>query len=248
MIFWSTGGRQLDLGALEQRHCETCGTRRGFRLEVLYRTFSLYWIFKFVTSREYRSVCEVCHDGAVLDRKRVESALDRSPIPATDRYGLLTLVGAVVVFVVAVGATAPPSAQRDDAGDIATAGRVDVYEIAVGDCFNDDQEFFSDEVAEFNAVAGVPCDEPHDNEVYATVDLDLHTFPGDEQMTTLAFDACVARFDAFVGRDYQSSMYDVFPIYPTEASWNQDDDREVICALYDVNLKPLVGTARKSGR
>ena len=43
------------------------------------------------------------------------------------------------------------------------------------------------------SLPGVPCSEPHDNEVFAVFDLEMETFPGDE-MSQIAFDACVERF------------------------------------------------------
>ena len=54
------------------------------------------------------------------------------------------------------------------------------------------------------------------------------------------------KFEAFVGKDYESSQLDIFPIYPTRQSWNELDDREVVCALYDLDLKKLAGTMRGS--
>jgi hypothetical protein len=41
--------------------------------------------------------------------------------------------------------------------------------------------------------------------------------------------------------DYESSSLDIFPLYPSFESWKQDD-REVICAIYDMNAEKLVGS------
>lgn len=46
-----------------------------------------------------------------------------------------------------------------------------------------------------------------------------------------ATDECVARFESFVGRDYMSSQLDVLPMYPTRESWDELDDREIVCAV-----------------
>jgi hypothetical protein len=40
----------------------------------------------------------------------------------------------------------------------------------------------------------------------------------------------------------------VFPIFPTEASWNEDDDREIICALYNADLSKLTGSMEGAAR
>ncbi len=133
--------------------------------------------------------------------------------------------------------------ERDASGSIVDAGDVDAFEIRLGDCFNDSG---SSGLEEISSIAGVPCSEPHDNEVYALVNLTQASFPGEEAIEGLAFDACLAKFESFVGKDYESSQLDIFPIYPTRESWNELDDREVVCALYDLDLKKLAGTMRGS--
>jgi hypothetical protein len=133
--------------------------------------------------------------------------------------------------------------ERDESGAIVGAGDVDAFEIRLGDCFNDGSSTGAEEIS---SIDGVPCSEPHDNEVYALVNLTQASFPGEEAMESLAFEACLKKFEAFVGKDYESSSLDIFPIYPTRESWNELDDREVVCALYDLDLKKLAGTMRGS--
>jgi hypothetical protein len=135
-------------------------------------------------------------------------------------------------------------AERDEAGSITGAGDVDAFEIRLGDCFNDASSV--GESVEIASIAGVPCTEPHDNEVYALVNLTQSSFPGDAAMETIAFEACLEKFESFVGKDYESSQLDIFPIYPTRQSWNELNDREVVCALYDLDLKKLAGSMRGS--
>jgi hypothetical protein len=120
-------------------------------------------------------------------------------------------------------------------------GNVDAFDIRLGDCFNDGSAS-----GEITSIDGVPCSEPHDNEVFALVNLTQSSFPGDEAMEALAFETCLKKFEAFVGKDYESSQLDIFPIYPTRQSWNELDDREVVCALYDLDLKKLAGSMRGS--
>ena len=82
-------------------------------------------------------------------------------------------------------------AERNAAGEIESAGSVDAFTIRVGDCF-DDQTSFSGEVSD---VPGVPCDQPHDNEVYATFDLTMASWPGEEQANEVADAGCLERFE-----------------------------------------------------
>lgn len=65
-------------------------------------------------------------------------------------------------------------------------------------------------------------------------------------MYEIAFDACLDRFEPFVGRDYETSALDIYPIYPTRQGWKSFDDREVICALYDLEANKLLGTMKGS--
>jgi len=128
-------------------------------------------------------------------------------------------------------------ADRDGSGAITGEGTVDAFSVRVGDCF-DDTESSAEEISN---LPGVPCFKPHDNEAFAVFDLTLDSYPHEDEMGALAQESCLQRFDAFVGRAYESSSLDVFAIYPTAASWAQDD-REVICAVYDMEANKLVGS------
>jgi hypothetical protein len=149
----------------------------------------------------------------------------------------------IVVALGVLGYNAMTSADRDGSGAIVDSGNVDAFDIRVGDCF-DDSDSTSDEVT---SLPGVPCSEPHDNEAYAAFDVELTEYPGDDAMGQLAVDQCMGRFEGFVGTDYDSSTLDIFPMYPSERSWKQSD-REVICAIYDMNYEKLVGSVEGSAR
>lgn len=133
-------------------------------------------------------------------------------------------------------------ADRDSSGAIVDAGTVDAFSMQVGDCF-DDTDSNADEIT---SVPGVPCSEPHDNEAFAVFDVALPEYPNEEAMGELAYNACVERFAAFVGRDYESSSLEVTTMYPTQGSWAQDD-REIVCAIYSMDMEKLVGSAEGRG-
>lgn len=137
-------------------------------------------------------------------------------------------------------------ADRDAAGNIVDGGNVDAFTIRLGDCFNDTSALGTEEAGEVSSLPGVPCSEPHDNEVYAVFDVRFDSFPGDEQMADEAFTECLDRFEDFVGTDYELSTLDVTALYPSSQSWSLQDDREVVCAVYDVNGGKLTGSAKDS--
>ena len=138
---------------------------------------------------------------------------------------------------------AATNVDRDDSGAIIGEGNVDAFNVRIGDCF-DDAYSFGEEVS---SLPGVPCSEPHDNEAFAVFDLSISSYPeSDEAMAELAHNACVDRFDSFVGTDYESSSLDVVTLYPTSESWRQND-REVVCAVYDMEENKLVGSMKGRG-
>lgn len=153
-------------------------------------------------------------------------------------WGLGILIAAGVF-----GAKSFLEADRDSGGAIVSAGSVSAFKMRVGDCFDDGSTFASEEA---DSVPGVPCSKPHDNEVYAVFDVAVSTFPG-EQMGDLAHEGCLERFEAFVGMDYESSALDIASLYPSRASWTNQNDREVICAVYDVDANKLTGSVKGLG-
>lgn len=136
----------------------------------------------------------------------------------------------------------PAQAERDaETQEIAEAGQQDVFSVALGDCFNDDQAAPGSEISD---VPAVPCAEPHDNEVYFLFDVPGEEFPVD--IDQLADDGCYTQFATFVGLDYETSVLNYFPIQPTAQTW-ADGDREVICSVFEPEVQvsgTLAGSAR----
>jgi hypothetical protein len=127
-------------------------------------------------------------------------------------------------------------ADRDGAGAVVSEGGVDAFTIQLGDCFDNTNSLASEEIGEVSNLPGVPCSQPHDNEVFAIFDLDQPTFPGGEEISELSFSACLDRFESFVGVDYESSSLDIAALYPSKESWSRQGDREVVCGKAIVRL------------
>lgn len=123
-------------------------------------------------------------------------------------------------------------------------GDGNVFALEPGTCFDDVVELTDEGGGEVGQVPVVDCAGPHDNEVFATFDLEDDTFPGDDRVLQLALDGCLDRFDDYVGSDPESSRYAVSHLVPTERTWEVNDDREVVCFLYDRDLTALEGSAR----
>ena len=72
--------------------------------------------------------------------------------------------------------------------------------------------------------------------------------PGSSRVEEVAVNLCLERFDEFVGTPYFDSVLDIETFYPTRDSWEDIDDREVICLLYDIEDLYMEGSMRGSGR
>jgi len=118
-----------------------------------------------------------------------------------------------------------------------------VFSLEVGQCFADAISSSSEEVENVDIV---DCDKPHLNEIYAVVDLPEGDFPLvfiDEDSAEICYNA----FESFVGLAYEYSIYEANFLRPTMETWEELDDREVVCYLFDMEGKLKTGTAANSG-
>jgi hypothetical protein len=119
-----------------------------------------------------------------------------------------------------------------------------VFDMQPGLCFDD-------EATETDEVATVPdrdCDEPHDNEVFAVVDLGGGEYPGQDELFAQADEICSgAAFDDYVGIAYLDSELEVSSYVPTAEGWD-DGDYEVVCYLFNLDLSKLDATMEGAQR
>jgi Septum formation len=125
---------------------------------------------------------------------------------------------------------------------LAACGGKSAFELQVGDCFDDPESF-----EEVDEVPERDCEEPHDNEVYANRDIPGTEWPGQATVEEWADEACLEEFEPYVDATYEASALQFGWLIPTEASWNEIDDRTVTCILYDMNLEKLTGSMQGSG-
>ena len=122
-----------------------------------------------------------------------------------------------------------------------------VDDLAVGDCLRMPNS------EEISSVESAPCADDHELEVFATVVLAESTvapYPGEDAVANAVFELCLPRFEQYVGAAYETSAWYVNTIFPTRESWEEADDREGTCVVYQpgINDEPvtLTGTARGS--
>lgn len=117
-----------------------------------------------------------------------------------------------------------------------------LFEMEVGDCTNS-TSLDADEV---KSLPTVSCSQEHDVEAYAAKELPDGTYPGAETLKSTGSDFCLAEFEGFVGVAYADSELTYSFVYPTERSWNDADDRQVLCLLHSES--PRTGSLQGSGR
>jgi hypothetical protein len=125
-----------------------------------------------------------------------------------------------------------------------------------GDCFDEPTALV------FNEVDPVSCDEPHDYEVFALIevtpatssgivpDLGLDVYPGDQAVYEGGALGCLDRFEDYVGSIWEESQIWLNVFTPTQEGW-EDGDRTGICVLYqgsEQSVDKTTGSLRGSGR
>ena len=123
---------------------------------------------------------------------------------------------------------------------------INVFDLEAGDCFD------VPESGNITDVDGIDCDEPHDNEVFATFDVaggPNAPFPGSAAISAQAQARCTgALFTDYVGVPFQQSVFNATSINPTQQTWEELDDREVICVATSADGQPLTSSVRDANR
>lgn len=151
----------------------------------------------------------------------------------------LTLTGCSALNGILGGGSG--DADRDeDTGQVTESSNIDIFSLKLGDC-------------KMESAAGllsdadvVPCSEPHDEEVYYEITMDDGEFS--DEAVDAATDECIGdAFTSFVGVAFQDSTLDVYPITPTQQTWDELDDRIIQCIISDPagqTTGSLAGSAR----
>jgi Septum formation len=144
-----------------------------------------------------------------------------------------------------IRASVEPSVEPSEAPS-ASAEQLEtsVVDLEVGDCFSVERD-------ELTSVLVVACDATHEYEVFAVLEHDAGPdapYPGEPELVEHADAACQPSFEAFVGRDYQTSTWYITSLPPSESTW-ADGDREIVCTLnqLDDTQEPIAVTGSAEG-
>jgi hypothetical protein len=118
----------------------------------------------------------------------------------------------------------------------------DVHDLEVGDCVElpEDGETIS-------LIKTFDCSEPHGAEVISVGDLGDgdDPYPGDDEIQAQIAEECIADFERYVDSSFQTSVYQIFPLTPTESAW--EDDQTYVCLAYEEG-EELTGSIEGDGR
>lgn len=121
-----------------------------------------------------------------------------------------------------------PAPSTDDDDDDDEAGEeTSVFELDTGDCFSADADVVE-------TVTVVDCEDTHTYEVFGVFDHeadDDEPYPGDDAILEYADTRCQPLFEDYVAADYQTSIYWITSVTPSAETWDDGDDREIVCAL-----------------
>jgi hypothetical protein len=101
-MIWGSDHQARDLGLMKVQRCDACAQDQTFKLRLEYRRNHLWFVLTWVSHKRYLSVCNVCHQGRMLDARRVEAVLPTHPIPWWTRWGGVTVVGLFALAMAAV--------------------------------------------------------------------------------------------------------------------------------------------------
>jgi hypothetical protein len=102
-IFWKDKIGTVNLGTIDSRHCEHCGTERPFNAHLAYRSRLFYGLFGYIEGRQYQCLCNVCQRGWVMETHEAGALGDDPPIPFLHRHGAVLAFGVLLAFMAVAG-------------------------------------------------------------------------------------------------------------------------------------------------
>lgn len=143
----------------------------------------------------------------------------------------LWVLGVALVVLI----SALTGVDRGGDGRITEPSSISVFDIRVGDCL---ERVESD--AETSSLDAVPCADRHRGEAISVLSLPDGDYPGDEAVFAAGNRRC-SRALAEQVPDARRQGIEDFYLYPTQTSWEEQDDREIVCIA--LSSEPRTGSA-----
>jgi Domain of unknown function (DUF4190)/Septum formation len=141
---------------------------------------------------------------------------------------VLWLIGFIAIGMVGShGQTSSgSSSSSSSSGNITHSGKLSVFSLAVGDCFNNPAG-----ASTVTTVTAIPCNQAHNAQIYAKFNLtgSDHTYPGTSKVTKLAAAGCNARTGS-INKSAAPSSMTIRLLFPEMAAW-LNGRRTVACMI-----------------
>ncbi len=156
---------------------------------------------------------------------------------AAAKVGLREAAIALAILAVLVAACGG-GPNRDASGEVIRSFDLDVFALQVGDCYQ------NGEGAKFQQVRVVPCNQSHDFEAFSLLGFTNkdQAWPGADALAHTALVHCSATFEIYVWQRLYVSDLDFGWIYPSEATWNSEEERTIVCYLFGEDRQALTGS------
>jgi len=161
-------------------------------------------------------------------------------VPATRRAAIAVIALCPLLTGCGVLSLLTEEAPRDDAGQVTASANAGALTLRVGDCIANLDLLSS----EFESAPVVPCDQPHQAEVYAERELE-----GDlsqpANLDDQADEFCFGEVEGFLGGAPGEELADleVISFTPTKEGWVMGDHK-VPCVVAGASTEALTGTLR----
>jgi len=92
------------------------------------------------------------------------------------------------------------------------------------------------------------CALPHQNEIFATVDVPGKDWPGASALEALAKSSCPTSWEAYVAKPYATSSYEIDYLLPQESAWGNGVRHVIGCLVVPTGAPRQAGSARGSAQ
>ncbi len=117
---------------------------------------------------------------------------------------------------------------------------VSANDLQVGDCVEDQATLNSVDVS------AIDCDEEHVFELYHRFDLeDADDYPGETEVQAQGDEGCGDNFEDYVGAPPGEIAFVAIP--PSQETWEQANDRTILCFATRTDFAPTTGSVEGSG-
>lgn len=126
LLIWGNGSGRSLMGELPEEKCPDCGEKAPRTAFVDFKYWHIWYLFSFLTGREYHTACNACGAVAPYDKTEAKLQFSRDNIPFIRKNGWTVVAGLVALFL-AFGAMSSREKRRKIEGMLAAPQNSDVY-------------------------------------------------------------------------------------------------------------------------